>query len=103
MPLGNSGWFIPVEVMVLALFVVLALLGAALLQLIAWETAFRESRDLWLQRLRIGGQQLRAIRRMAERAGEQDFSLPLPPKLQRPWRIFQWVTSILSAKRAARS
>jgi hypothetical protein len=83
-------------------FLVVALLGWLLVQLIHLESAFQEKRHIWLKNMQRNGKQLRATRRMLEKAQHLP-AVPLPSSLRKKWRVIGWITTALSATKWARS
>jgi hypothetical protein len=87
----------------LAEFALLAVLGGFLMKVIYWETTVRNNRGEWIAALRANATQLRRVRQQVERAGGNLPSLPLPPSLQKKWKLGRWIWQALTAAKGARS
>lgn len=104
MPLpSSSNWLFVPALLELLEFLVLALLGFLLVQLIHWETAFRDHRSSLLIQMQKGTKQLRGLRRQLDRNGGEWPELPMSPSWRKKWNVFRWAGKAFSAARWSRS
>lgn len=90
-------------VILLAEFLVLALLGWLLLRLIDWESRFQDRRAGLLRQLRESATRLRGLRRQLQNASEGLPGLELNPANRRKLALARWAGKALFGRNTARS
>lgn len=104
MPLPSpSNWLFVPAVLELLEFLALALLGFFLVQLIHWETSFRDQRESLLIQMQKGTKQLRGLRRQLDRTGGEWPELPMSPSMRKKWNALRWAGKAFSAAKWSRS
>ena len=88
---------------VLLEFLLLALLGSALVTVIQWENWLNQNRAGLQQKLRNASKQLRTLRLQVEKAGDALPALGLKPAARRKWMAIRWAAKALLFPRYARS
>jgi hypothetical protein len=83
-------------------FLVLALLGYFLVQLIHLEADFKKNQTLLLAKMRKNVDRLRTIRRQLEKSNGQWPTLPLSISMRKKWNVICWIGKAFSAAKWAR-
>lgn len=100
-PASPSDWLLLPALLEWLEFLTLALLGFLLVQLIHWETAFRDNQAGLLAGMRQRAGQLRTVRRQLDSTGGEWPALPMSASLRKKWNVVRWAGKAFSmAKRS---
>lgn len=102
MPLGHSGYFIPVLWLVWAMFLGLILLAALFVQVLHWESQFQANKKRWLLQLQTSTKRLRLLRRYFGRLPEVDPLNWIQPLFRGVGVFGFWALRIVLAAKLAR-
>lgn len=102
MPIGHSGYFIPVGWLIWLMFLAIILLAALYMQVLHWESQLKANQERWLQEVQSVARQLRLLRRNVNRLQEIDPLNWVRPLLQGVGRLGFLALRLLLASRLAR-